>query len=65
MRTASVIDTVPVVHPDKQISPRIFEKIWNGSNGIPWGWGQTDSWKIQKHKISRHCPLKGNLAAGI
>ncbi len=27
------------------ISPRIFEKIRNGLNGIHWGWGETDSWK--------------------
>jgi hypothetical protein len=29
----------PVVHLDLQISPRIFEKIWNGLNGILLGWG--------------------------
>jgi hypothetical protein len=33
----------PVVHLDSQISPRIFEKIRNGLNGILWGWGETDS----------------------
>ncbi len=26
-----------------RISPRILEKIWNGPNGILWGWGETDS----------------------
>jgi hypothetical protein len=26
-----------------RISPRIFEKIRNGPNGILWGWGETDS----------------------
>jgi hypothetical protein len=32
-----------VVHLDLRISPRIFEKIRNGPNGILWGWGETDS----------------------
>ncbi len=32
-----------VVHLDLGISPRIFEKIRNGPNGILWGWGETDS----------------------
>ncbi len=43
---------------DLRISPRIFEKIWNGPFGILWGWGETDSWKNQKQKISWHCPFK-------
>jgi hypothetical protein len=34
-----------VVHLEWQISPRIFEKIRNGLNGILWGWGETDSRK--------------------
>jgi hypothetical protein len=49
---AGVIDTggkfapvslIPVVHLYLRISPRIFEKIRNGLNGILWGWGETDS----------------------
>ncbi len=46
---AGVVDTdgnlppVSVVHLDLRISPRIFEKIRNGPNGILWGWGETDS----------------------
>ncbi len=28
------VSLIPVVHLDSQISPRIFEKIWNGLNGI-------------------------------
>ncbi len=46
---AGVVDTggkhqgIPVVHLDSRISPRIFEKIRNGLNGILWGWGETDS----------------------
>jgi hypothetical protein len=31
------------VHLDSRISPRIFEKILNGLNGILWGGGETDS----------------------
>jgi hypothetical protein len=42
---------------------RIFEKIWNGPNGILWGWGETDSWKKPEVKKSRDtvplnwCPI--------
>ena len=49
---------IPVVRLDLQISPRIFEKIRNGSNGILWGWGKLIHEKNQKQKISWHCPLK-------
>ncbi len=48
---------IPVVHLDLRISLRIFEKIWNGPTGILRGWGQTDSWKNQKQKISWHSPF--------
>ncbi len=27
------------------LATQIFEKIWNGPNGILWHWGETDSWK--------------------
>jgi hypothetical protein len=37
------VSLAPVVHLDLRISPRIFEKIRNGPNGILWGWGETDS----------------------
>ncbi len=37
------VSLTPGVHLDSQISPRIFEKIRNGLNGILWGWGETDS----------------------
>jgi hypothetical protein len=37
------VSLIPVVHLDLRISPRIFEKIRNGHNGILWGWGETDS----------------------
>ncbi len=47
----------PVVHIDLGISPQVYEKIWNGPNGILWGWGETDSWKNQMQKILWHCPF--------
>jgi hypothetical protein len=31
-----------LVHLELRISPRIFENIQNGLNGILWGWGETD-----------------------
>jgi hypothetical protein len=37
------VSLIPVVHLDWRISPRIFEKIRNGLNGINWSWGETDS----------------------
>ncbi len=30
---------------DLRISPQILEKIWNDTNGILKGLGETDSWK--------------------
>jgi hypothetical protein len=38
-----VNDTGAVVHLELRISPRIFEKIRNGPNGILRGLGETDS----------------------
>ncbi len=52
------VSTTRVVNLELRISPRIFEKIRNGPNGILWGWGETDWWKNQKRKISWHCPFK-------
>ncbi len=37
--------STPVANLELRISPRIFEKIRNGFNGILWGCGETDSWK--------------------
>jgi hypothetical protein len=37
------VSLIPVVHLYLRISPRIFEKIQNGPNGILWGGGETDS----------------------
>jgi hypothetical protein len=39
------VSATPVVHLELRISPRIFEKIRNGSIGILRGLGETDSWK--------------------
>ncbi len=41
---------LPPVSTELRISPRIFEKIRNGLNGILWGWGETDSWKEPEAK---------------
>jgi hypothetical protein len=43
---------IPVVHLDSRISPRIFEKIQNGLNGILWSWGKLIHEKNEKQKIS-------------
>ncbi len=52
------------LHLELRISLRIFEKIRNSPNGIIRGLGETDSWKkIQKEKISWHCPF--NIGAQV
>jgi hypothetical protein len=38
-----VSSLIPVANLDLRISPRIFEKIENGPNGILRGLGETDS----------------------
>ncbi len=48
------VSTTRVVHLELWISPRIFEKIRNGPNGILRGLGETDSWK--KPEVSWLCP---------
>jgi hypothetical protein len=47
-----LVSLIPVMPLDLQISPRIFEKIRKGPNGILWGWGETDSWKKPEAKNS-------------
>ena len=37
--TLPPVSLIPVVHLYLRISPRIFEKIQNGPNGILWGLG--------------------------
>ncbi len=54
---AGVVDNLPVVHLELQISPLIFEKFWNDPNGILWDREETDTWKKPEAKISRHCPF--------
>ncbi len=41
----------PVVHDELWISPRIFEKIWNGPKGVLRSLGETDSWKKPEVEI--------------
>ncbi len=48
----------------KNVTNLIFENIWNGPNGILWGWRETDSWKNQKKKISWHCPFISSAIFG-
>ncbi len=48
-----VVDAVLLVHLYLRISPRIFETIRNGPNGILCGWAETDSWKKTRSKKSR------------
>ncbi len=44
------VSLITVVHLDLRVSPWIFEKMWNGPNGILWGWGETDLWKQPEAK---------------
>jgi hypothetical protein len=44
------VSLIPVVNLELRISPRIFEKIRNGPNGILRGLGETDSWKKPEAK---------------
>jgi hypothetical protein len=46
------VSLTPVVNLELRISPRIFEKIRNGFNGILQGWGKLIDEKNQKRKIS-------------
>ncbi len=50
------VSRTPMVNLEPQISLRIFEKNWNGRNGILRCLGETDSGK--NPKISWHCPFK-------
>ncbi len=44
------VSLTPVANLKLRISPRIFERIQNGLNGILWGWGETDSRKEPEAK---------------
>ena len=39
----ALVSLIPVVNLELRISPRIFEKIRNGPNGVLRGLGETDS----------------------
>ncbi len=41
----SPVSLTPLINIRSRISPRIFEKIWYGPNGILRGPGNTDSWR--------------------
>jgi hypothetical protein len=47
------VSLTPVANLELQISPRIFEKIRNGPDGIIRGLGETDSRKKTTSKKSR------------
>ncbi len=49
------VSTASVVHLERRISLQIFEKIWNGPDGILRGLGETDSWK--KPEVKNLVPL--------
>ena len=54
------VSLTPVANLELRTSPRIFEKIRNGLNGILWSWGETDYMKKTRSKKSRDTvPLKG------
>ncbi len=44
------LSLTPVANLMLRISPQIFEQIWNSSNGIIRGLGETDSWKKPEAK---------------
>jgi hypothetical protein len=44
------VSLIPAVHLDLRISPRIFEKIRDGPNGILWVWGENDPRKKPEAK---------------
>jgi hypothetical protein len=48
-----------VVHLDLQISPQIFENIWNDHNAISEAWGKMIHKKNPKQKILWHCLFRG------
>ncbi len=52
------VSLTPAINIHSRISPRIFEKIQNGPNGILGGLGDTDSGKNLKTKISCQAPFK-------
>ena len=51
------VSATPVVNLELRISPRIFEKIRNGPNGILWGWGKLIHKKTRSKKSRDTVPL--------
>ncbi len=49
----SLVSLTPVINIHSRLSPRIFEKIRNGPNGILRGPGDTDLWKKTWSRNSR------------
>ncbi len=41
----SPVSLTPLINIHSRKSPWIFEKIWDGPNGVLRGPGDTDSWK--------------------
>jgi hypothetical protein len=56
------VPLIPVVPLDLRISPRIFEQVWNGPEGILRGLSETDSWKNQEFGT---VPLMSRVMSGI
>ncbi len=59
-----LVSTTSVAFLELRISPRIFEKIWNGPCGVLRGLGETDSWKkTWSHKSRGTVPLTFRVAS--
>ncbi len=52
------VSLTPVTNLELRISPRVFEKIWNGSNGIIRGWGKLFMKKTRSKKSRDTVPLR-------
>ncbi len=55
------VSTTTAANLELRISPRIFEKIWNGLMVYSGAWGNLIHEKSQKSKILWHCPFQPNL----
>ncbi len=52
------VSTIPMVHLELRISPRIFKKIQDGPYGILWGWGKLIHKKTKRKKSRDTVPLR-------
>jgi hypothetical protein len=57
----SPVSLTPLINIHSRISPRIFEKIRNGPNGILRGPRDTDLWKNLKAKVSCQTPFRRGM----